>query len=117
MGSRVQGRRTTLKGLQAVPSSVQSIRVLGREEGNNADVAQNNFILKLLQGKISLQAGDSVFLRQLWFPNEKYRVRKHVASVIPLSASGRPLNQSQANVVTAITASDPPVVVIHGASV
>ncbi|KAH9856811.1 hypothetical protein C2E23DRAFT_721458 [Lenzites betulinus] len=90
---------------------IERIRVIGREELTNSELAREEFILMLLQGLLPSLV-ESPYIRLVWFPTSHMYPRKH--SVRPVDDRFQTLNASQKQVVAAMIAEDEPLVIVHG---
>lgn len=94
-------------------NNIERIRVEGREELTCAENARDEFLLRLLQGEISLRS--SVFIDMLWFPSAQHLTRQsRPAHDISLSRAFVELNDSQKLVATAMVSQKEPLVIAHG---
>ncbi|KAH8115120.1 hypothetical protein DFH11DRAFT_1591562 [Phellopilus nigrolimitatus] len=112
----VRGKQTFVKSSRSNSSkSIQHVRVLGREELTNAETARNGFLLHLLQGKRTLLSPEYPFIRHLWLAGKSMPSYAQIThATIRKGQNGRPLNQSQANVVEAMLERASPFVIAHG---
>ena len=109
---KAQGKTTNIHLKNQFPNSrLQSVRVIGRPEPTNAEKAADELLLFLLQGKATLR--ESLFIRDLWFPESQRRRPPHhgPADDSPVSQG---LNESQAKAARAMISSSPELVVVHG---
>ncbi|KAI0827617.1 P-loop containing nucleoside triphosphate hydrolase protein [Trametes gibbosa] len=93
---------------------IERIRVVGREELTNSELAREEFVLSLLQGT-TFSLVDSPYIRLLWFPTSHVYPRTHLPTSIAPVGHQFTLNQSQRDVVAAMTADNEPLVIVHGA--
>ncbi|KAI0359441.1 P-loop containing nucleoside triphosphate hydrolase protein [Trametes cingulata] len=104
--------------------SIERIRVVGREERTNAEVARDEFVLRLLQGDIPSLV-DSRFIEMLWFDAEGFKADGKARRGREVEDAGMELgegfgarfsglNASQREVVAAMLAEDEPLVIVHG---
>ena len=97
-------------------ASLQSVKVIGREELTNSEKARDELILLLLQGRKSLR--NSPFIRSIWFLRWK-KLNNRDGSADVSQAEARELTQqmglnpSQQDVGLAML-SGPPIVIAHG---
>ncbi|KDQ11284.1 hypothetical protein BOTBODRAFT_114634 [Botryobasidium botryosum FD-172 SS1] len=89
---------------------IAKIKVVGREKGTPAEGARNEFVLLLLQGKISLE--DSPFIRRIYFPTRE-DIEEAKLPPTALETGDRSLlpkdsilNESQARVTCALLTPD-----------
>lgn len=96
--------------------SLQSVKVIGRQELTNSEKARDELILLLLQGQKTLR--NSPFIRSVWFPRWK-QLKNRDGSADVSQAEARALTQqmglnpSQQEVGLAMV-SGPPIVIAHG---
>ncbi|KAH8115119.1 hypothetical protein DFH11DRAFT_147026 [Phellopilus nigrolimitatus] len=117
-GIEYRGRATSANGKQTrvVPlentdlRTFKGIRVLGKEELNQAERARDGFLLEVLQGKRALDDPAYGLIPHLFFPGPNPTPTEKVTGARGL---GR-LNQSQADVVEAMVGSEAPFVIVHG---
>ncbi|KAI0800447.1 P-loop containing nucleoside triphosphate hydrolase protein [Fomes fomentarius] len=121
-----KGRTTGLVLLQGqkLPAEITKIQVVGREELTCAEVARDDFIGRILQGRMSLHA--SPFVNMLWFSGGGKGTDKTKeaqsglkrANVASRSGVGAPtfeeLNPSQKRVALAMVSEEEPLVIAHG---
>ncbi|KAI9063954.1 hypothetical protein FKP32DRAFT_1611566 [Trametes sanguinea] len=113
---RADGKQT---GVQVIGGyhrgNIARIRVVGREEPTNPEVARDEFLLHLLQGVVSSLV-ESQFNRMLWFQTApvKARAKKWLPSRLGFVKAGGQLNGSQAQVVAAMRSLEEPLVIVHG---
>ena len=105
---RAKGKTTKIRLKNQLPSSLQSIRVIGHPEPTNAEKSADEMLLFLLQGKATLR--ESLFIRNLWFPGRRSR-HQEPADELPIFQD---LNESQAKAARAIISSSPELVIVHG---
>ena len=113
-----EGRRTDLQVYQGkLPSKVHSVRVVGREEATNAEMACDEFLLLVLQGVAAVD--ESPFVRQLWFPVSRKGISKKAKVAAQRQHAHHPafgeLNPSQRGVACVLVAEAEQIVVVHGA--
>ncbi|TDL27109.1 hypothetical protein BD410DRAFT_879572 [Rickenella mellea] len=107
----VNGRTTHVTTRSRVSTDeVKNIYVIGKEESTCAELARDEFLLLVMQGLRRLFS--SPFVRYLWSPAECSR--RFSGENVTHAHIIDNLNQSQSNVVDAMTATDDPVVVVHG---
>ena len=100
---------------RTVEQSCKTVRVHGREEPTNADIAQYWFLLDALRGKSQLRSSSS-FIQLLWFPKSG---RKEELKTIRLRQSHQhrsdldKFNDSQWQVIEAMS-SEESLVIVHG---
>ena len=129
-GGHAKARATSLKGKQTtlvllkgtLPANVTKVRVFGREEATNADLARDAFVLGVLRGTEAMD--ESAFVRMLWFPQRKVARRGRKVNVASAGAgvaraqivtpSYGKLNASQQAVVQAMVGVNEPLVIAHG---
>ncbi|KAI0712798.1 P-loop containing nucleoside triphosphate hydrolase protein [Cerioporus squamosus] len=116
---RSEGKQT---GIRVVGGNfrgeVERIRVVGREEYTNSELARDEFILLVLRGEIP-SLTESPFIEMLWFPlktapQRPVRARAAIADTRVASATYMKLNPPQREVVDAMWSEDEPLVVAHG---
>ncbi|TFK82323.1 P-loop containing nucleoside triphosphate hydrolase protein, partial [Polyporus arcularius HHB13444] len=116
---RSEGKETGIKVVGGnFRGAVERIRVIGREESTNAELARDEFILLVLCGNIG-SLTESRFIRMLWFPTQAapQRLARGGANTTNLgarSAAYARLNSSQKEVVNAMWSDDESLVVAHG---
>lgn len=109
---KAQGRATTIKFDGArVSGTIESVRVVGRQELTNAERACNEFLLLALQGRCNPL--DSQFVRTLWFPTLD-DIHSAGISENHLLVGFPDLNQSQRKVTAAMVSRSIPMVIVHG---
>ena len=113
----VKGKTTNIKCKEGkMTASLQSVKVIGREELTNSEKARDELILLLLQGRKSLR--NSPFIRSIWFLRWK-KLNNRDGSADVSQAEARELTQqmglnpSQQDVGLAML-SGPPIVIAHG---
>ena len=112
---KAKGKTTNIHLKNQLPGSLQSVRVIGRPEPTNAEKAADELLLFLLQGKATLR--ESLFVRDLWFPESRRRrskgksLHQEPAHKLPVFQE---LNESQAKAARAMVSSSPELVVVHG---
>lgn len=113
----IKGRTTNIqcKGGK-MTASLQSVKVIGRQELTNSEKARDELILLLLQGRKTLR--NSPFIRSIWFLRWK-KLKNRDGSTDFSQAEARALTQqmglnpSQQEVGLAMV-SGPPIVIAHG---
>ncbi len=117
---RSEGKETGIKVVGGnFRGAVERIRVIGREESTNAELARDGFILLVLRGEIA-SLTESPFICTLWFPpntppQRPSRVRIGIRdTAIQVPGAYMKLNASQREVVDAMWCDDEPLVVAHG---
>ncbi|TBU26538.1 P-loop containing nucleoside triphosphate hydrolase protein [Dichomitus squalens] len=116
----LKGRQTQLQLLKGrLPAKVTKVRVFGREEATNAELARDEFVLGVLRGTEAMDT--SSFVRMLWFPPRKTKRGKKVKAIGAVDAqtqittpSYKKLNASQRAVVKAMVSADENLVIVHG---
>ena len=94
---------------------IERVRVEGREELTCAESARDEFLLRLLQGEISLRG--SQFIDLLWFPSADQGKRQpRPLYNVPSYTAFAKLNDSQKSVAAAMIAENEPLVIAHGLS-
>ena len=116
---RAEGKQTEIKIAGGnFRGGVERIRVIGREELTNAEVARDEFILRLLRRETA-SLTKSPFISMLWFPSSSVP-RRYAGAWTGMSLSGMRgsaymmLNTSQKEVVDAMWGDHEPLVVAHG---
>ncbi|KAI0800454.1 P-loop containing nucleoside triphosphate hydrolase protein [Fomes fomentarius] len=109
-----KGKSTGLRVFQGkFQGKVKNVSIVGREEATLTECARDEFLLRVLQGAVRLDA--SPYVRMLWYPEGKKAGKKSKGAKVPV---GVPLimtlNPSQKRVVAAMLADDEPLVVVHG---
>lgn len=101
------GKHTTIGfSGERLTGTLQSVKVVGRQELTNSERARDEFVLLLLRGERFLR--DYPFIQRVWFP------RDNTARVDPPLLTEIPgLNDSQLQVVSAMIGPSP-LVVVHG---
>ncbi|KIK52414.1 hypothetical protein GYMLUDRAFT_77826 [Collybiopsis luxurians FD-317 M1] len=112
-----KGKTTGLKFQKSIPKTgpIESVSVVGLEDLTPAEKAQDALLLRILQGKVSIL--DAPFVRYLWFvqTKEDEECLRASTEVFDETEYTSHLNQSQIQVVGAMTATTgSPVVVVHG---
>jgi hypothetical protein len=104
------GKTTSIRfrGGAKLSGTLESVRVVGREEPTNSERACDEFVLLVLRGERKLRA--SRFVRFLWFPTSAESNQPRTREPPP-SRPIQGLNASQNDVVAAMTSSRPLVVV------
>ena len=117
---RAEGKQTEIKIAGGnFRGGVERIRVIGREELTNAEVARDEFILRLLRRETA-SLTKSPFISMLWFPSPLSVPRRYAGAWAGMSLSGMRgsaytmLNTSQKEVVDAMWGDHEPLVVAHG---
>lgn len=114
-----KGRATNIKFNTSLSGPVDTIRVIGREELTNAERAQYELLVRILQGDIRLP-GTSPFIDVIWFTDEKKILNRGECSMSRYQLDGTPgldhVNPSQYEVVVAMcsTTEDSGLVIVHG---
>ncbi|OSC98823.1 P-loop containing nucleoside triphosphate hydrolase protein [Trametes coccinea BRFM310] len=113
---RADGKKTGVKVTGGnFRGDIARIRVVGREELTNSEIARDEFLLRLLQGVVPSLV-ESQFNRMLWFPAERVQGKAKTSSPVRLrivNPNGK-LNDSQAQVVAAMRSLEEPLVIVHG---
>ncbi|KAJ2974699.1 hypothetical protein NUW54_g11853 [Trametes sanguinea] len=113
---RADGKQTGVKVTGGYHrGNIARIRVVGREEPTNPEVARDEFLLHLLQGVVPSLV-ESRFNRMLWFQTApvEARAKKWLPSRLSFVKAGGKLNDSQAQVVAAMRSLEEPLVIVHG---
>ncbi len=116
------GKQTQIQLLKGkFHGNIKRISVLGREELTCAELARDEFILRLLRKEVSLpvhaiNVRGPQFIEMLWFPKKKTPQRCTLSHVSPLSTAFMDLNDSQRQVVAAMISTTEPLVIAHGTS-
>lgn len=126
MGQAIQakGKETTLQIVRGkYQTDVTRISVHGREELTNAENARDSFVLRLLQGKLTLQPrhldpdGGPSFIDSIWFPPPGARFTRTSVDVRRISMQlplFNELNKSQREVAVAMMSGSVPLIIAHG---
>lgn len=111
---KAEGKATTVQLVRGrISGTVESVRVIGREEPTNAERARDEFLLRLLRGEISL--ADSELIQLLWFPTPVVLSRLGAKQRLSSSVfSHLGLNPSQEQVANAMILGAGPLVIAHG---
>ena len=119
----IEGKRTALTVFKGtLRGEIENVRVVGREEGTNAECSRDEFLLLLLQGIASLD--HAKFATKIWFTNTKKYVPRNVArkkaeanveATRAVKYFDR-LNESQRLVAGAMISEEEPIVVAQGVS-
>lgn len=110
-----EGRKTTIQITQGTyHGDIQRVRVEGREESTCSENSRDEFILRLLQGKICIR--DSQFINSMWFPPTNFSRQTRPNHTIPSSNAFSKLNNSQKQVSAAMISNTEQFVVAHGIS-
>ncbi len=111
----VYGKQTGVKvvGGSFRGGGIERIRVVGREESTNSEVARDEFILQLLQGSIS-SLTESQFVEMLWFSSNTPQQPYFSTAPYAYYDSFSKLNPSQKEVVGAMWSPYEPLVVVQG---
>ena len=113
----VKGRTTNIQCKDGkMTTSLQSVKVIGRQELTNSEKARDELILLMLQGRKTLR--NSPFIRSIWFHRwKKLNNKDGSADVSQAEARAMTqrmgLNPSQQEVGLAMV-SGPPIVIAHG---
>lgn len=109
---------------QKLPAKITKIQVVGREEFTCAELARDDFIQRILQGRMSLHA--SPFVNIMWFSgggkgtDKTKKAQSGLKRVNVASRSGvgvptfEELNPSQRRVALAMVSEEEPLVIAHG---
>ena len=81
--------------------SIKSIRVIGKEEATLADRARNEFILEVLRAEVTLPKID--LIRMIWLPRDSEKPDPPKSVEVGSQSPFGKLNESQSNVVNAMT--------------
>ncbi|KAI0820970.1 hypothetical protein BC629DRAFT_413785 [Irpex lacteus] len=93
--------------------SIIGVTVHGREELTVSERAQNEFVLRILQGTIELTG--RLFIELIWFPQGDATLADRPPHPPPLDTETfSELNQSQKEVVAAMLSPSQPIVIAHG---
>ncbi len=107
------GKQTSIKVARGFKGVLANVRIVGRDEKNNAEKCREELILLSLQGDAHLP--HAPFIELLWFPKAPH---VQAACEEPLSHSirveGIPLNPSQQRVVAAMTCKSTCLMTTHG---
>lgn len=105
---RAEGKTTPIKIKGNMrPDNTGSFLVLGRESKTYAERSLDLFVSRALRGESVFRS--SPFTQRIWFPKKTDNMKSVIHGV-----KTENLNQSQANVVSAMTETDAPIVVVHG---
>lgn len=108
-----EGKTTTIHITQGTyRGGIESVRVEGREGLTCSEHARDEFILRLLQGEVSMQGHR--FIDLLWFPPADFTRQTRPEHIAPSSSAFENLNESQREVSAAMISDDEPLVVAHG---
>ena len=108
---KAKGKTTNILLKNQSPDSLQSIRVIGPSESTSAEKAADELLLLLLQGKATLR--ESLFIRDLWFPEPRRGRSLHQEPTDELPVF-QGLNESQAKAARAMVSLSPELIVVHG---
>ncbi|KAI0350750.1 hypothetical protein OH77DRAFT_1001735 [Trametes cingulata] len=108
------GRETTLRiSTGQLPTEFKKVHVYGREEPTCAESKRDEFVMRLLQDRASLDR--SLFVRLVWLPERNHDVFRRPNSREPAGEEEFSLlNAAQRGVAAAMTARDEPLVIVHG---
>ncbi|KAG5734510.1 hypothetical protein E4T56_gene5962 [Termitomyces sp. T112] len=107
-----KGRTTNIEFTGKVLSgNLEKVRVFGCPSLTNTEKAQNELVLRVLEGLESLRT--SFFIRMLWFPTKKTRALIMPDTVTPAVTYFEGLNTSQQTVASKMI-SDCHLVIAHG---
>ncbi|KAF9049492.1 P-loop containing nucleoside triphosphate hydrolase protein [Hymenopellis radicata] len=107
------GKQTSIKVARGFKGVLANVRIVGREERNNAEKCREELILLSLQGDAHLP--HSPFIELLWFPKVKHvQAACDEPSSHSIRLEGIPLNPSQQRVVAAMTCKSTCLMTTHG---
>ena len=113
------GKRTELYMYKGnLKGSVESVKVVGREELTNAELGRDEHLLLMLQGEVEMDK--SLFVRIVWFPkgvkSTSKKSKRAAAEAPPESApSFDALNESQRTAAIAMVGNTEPFFLTRGA--
>lgn len=112
---RAAGKETTIKLTHGkFQGGIKRIRVEGREQSTCAEIARDEFLLRLLQANVSLYG--RLFIQLLWFPPPNFAKTNQPKHIAPTSDAFSKLNDSQREVAAAMISLTEPLVIAHGES-